>query len=109
MFDQFFTNGMSLFETIYLGAKLFDINAQPNVFSRDFFESWQNPPDDFALDLYALYMAQKAGLKIIRFDVLFPERLYGESHWNNGSIQAKWKFIKRTIAFSANLKKNGIK
>ena len=54
-------------------------------------------------------MAQKAGLKIERFDVLFPERVHGESHWNNGSIKAKWKFIKRTLDFSVKLKKAGIK
>lgn len=108
-FDQFFTSGMSLFETIYMGVKLYDVNAQPNVFSKEFFESWKNPPKDFALDLYALYMAQKAGLKIRRFDVLFPERLHGESHWNNGSFKAKWKFIKRTLDFSVKLKKSGMK
>ena len=107
--DRFFTGGMSLFETIYLGVKLYDINAQPNVFGREFFETWKNPPKDFALDLYALYMAQKAGLEIKRFDVMFPERIHGESHWNNGSLKAKWKFIKRTLEFSVKLKKAGIR
>ena len=107
-FDQFFTSGMSFFETVYMGVKLYDVNAQPNVFSKEFFETWQNPPKDFALDLYVLYMAQKAGLKIERFDVLFPERQHGESHWNNGSFKAKWKFIKRTLDFSVKLKKSGI-
>ena len=38
IFDQFFTMGMSAFETIYLGKKLWDINAQPNIFHRSFFE-----------------------------------------------------------------------
>ncbi len=109
VFDQFFTSGMSLFETIYMGVKLYDVNAQPNVFSREFFESWQNPPKDFSLDLYALYMAQKLRLKVERFDVQFPERIYGESHWNNGSLKAKWKFIKRTLDFSFKLKKQGIR
>ncbi len=108
LFDQFFTRGMSLFETIYLGVKLHDVNAQPNVFSKEFFDTWQNPPRDFALDLYALYMAQKSGMLIKRFDVLFPERLHGASHWNNGSLKAKWKFIKRTLEFSVKLKKSGI-
>jgi glycosyltransferase involved in cell wall biosynthesis len=107
-FDQFFTSGMSLFETVYMGVKLYDVNAQPNVFSREFFESWQNPPRDFALDLYALYMAQKKNLQIERFDVVFPKRLHGQSHWNNGSIKAKWKFIKRTLDFSMKLKKMGV-
>lgn len=109
IFDQFFTSGMSLFETLYMGVKLYDINAQPNVFSREFFDSWQYPPKDFALDLYVLYMAQKAKLAIERFDVVFPKRIHGESHWNNGSIRAKWKFIKRTLDFSMKLKKSGMR
>lgn len=107
LFDQFFTSGMSLFETIYMGARLYDINAQPNVFSRNFFDTWQNPPKDFALDLYALYMAQKSGLRIERFDVVFPKRLHGTSHWNTG-LASKWKFIKRTVDFSRKLKRGGV-
>ncbi len=109
LFDQFFTSGMSIFETVFLHEKLSDVNAQPNVFSRTFFETWENPPEDFSLDLYALYMARKAKLNVKRFEVLFPERLHGESHWNNGSLKAKWKFIKRTLDFSIKLKKEGIK
>lgn len=103
-FDEFFTIGMGIFETIYLQAPLWDINAQPNVFHRSFFESWENPPYDFSLDLYALYMAKKKGLEIKRFDVRFPPRIHGESSWNTG-LKAKWKFIKRTIHFSIELKK----
>jgi len=104
-FDQFFTMGMSAFETIYLGTKLWDINAQPNIFHRSFFDSVKNScPKDFSLDLYFLYMAQKNGLEIIRFDVVFPERIHGSSSWNDG-FASKWKFIKRTLDFSFKLKK----
>ena len=109
LFDQLFTSGMSIFESIYLGKKLYDINAQPNIFSRQFFESWQNPPDDFSLDLYALYMARRAKLDVRRIEVVFPPRIHGESHWNNGSLSAKWKFIQRTLNFSKKLKKEGIR
>lgn len=104
LFDVFFTAGMSLFETCYLHTKLYDINAQPNIFPKVFFDEWKNPPYDFSLDLYALYMARKKNLKVIRFPVLFPERIYGHSKWNTG-FQAKWKFIKRTMEFSVKLKK----
>jgi glycosyltransferase involved in cell wall biosynthesis len=105
IFDQFFTIGMSLFETIYLSTKLWDINAQPNIFHRSFFESIKdNCPKDFSLDLYFLYMAKKKKLNIIRFDVMFPDRINGSSHWNTG-IVSKLKFIKRTVQFSAKLKK----
>jgi len=104
IFDQFFTMGMSAFETIYLGKKLWDINAQPNIFHKSFFEKLTNIPKDFSLDLYFLYTAQKQGLEVIRFDVLFPERIHGESSWNTG-LASKWKFIKRTFDFSFKLKK----
>ncbi len=105
LFDQFFTIGMSLFETLYLKTKLWDINAQPNIFHKSFFNSIKNTcPKDFSLDLYFLYMAQKKNLKIVRFDVVFPARIHGESSWNTG-LSSKWKFIKRTIDFSLKLKK----
>ena len=102
--DEVFTMGMSFFETIYMGHSLWDINAQPNIFPRSFFESWNNPPHDFSLDLYALYQARKQNMKIERFKVIFPPRLHGESSWNTG-FASKWKFIKRTFEFSIKLKK----
>jgi glycosyltransferase involved in cell wall biosynthesis len=49
--DVFFTVGMSVFETLLLARPMWDINAQPNIFSRRFFESWADPPEDFSLDL----------------------------------------------------------
>ena len=104
LFDEFFTVGMSIFESLYLGTKLSDINAQPNVFHKSFFASWDNPPHDFSLDLYVFYLARKQGLEIIRFAVPFLKRQHGSSKWNTG-ILAKWKFIKRTIKFSIELKK----
>lgn len=106
--DMLFTNGMSLFESIYLGKKLIDINAQPNMFSRSFFETWQAPPYDFSLDLYVLYMAKRKGMKVVRFPVEFPKRIYGSSKWNTG-IKSKFRFIKRTIQFSVALKKRGVR
>ena len=40
LFDRIFTVFMSIFETILLGKILSDINAQPTIFSRKFFETW---------------------------------------------------------------------
>ena len=103
-FDQIFTSGMSFFESIYLGKTLWDINAQPNIFHNSFFKDLTNIPKDFSLDLFLLYKAQIHNLEIIRFDVTFPERIHGESSWNNG-FSSKWKFIQRTLEFSFKLKK----
>ena len=78
----------------------------PNLLClQKFFKSWQNPPNDFALDLYSYYLAKKNNLKILRFPVKFDKRLYGSSKWNFG-LNSKFKFIKRTIIYSINLKHN---
>lgn len=103
-FDEIFTLGMGIFETIFFRTSMFDINAQPNIFPRSFYEKWNNPPCDFSLDLYVFYMAKCKGLKIKRFDVDFPKRIYGVSKWNTG-IKSKIKFINRTLNFSFKLKK----
>lgn len=102
--DVFFTIGMSIFETVLLRTRLWDINAQPNMFSKAFFESWVNPPYDFSLDLYVYFTAQNQGLPVHRFPVEFGERAHGVSHWNV-NWSAKMKFIRRTIDFSFELKK----
>ncbi len=103
LFDLVFTWGMGVLETLYLGEKLSDINAQPNMFSRSFYEKWIDPPYDFSLDLYAFYLARKKHCRLIRFDVFFPKRIHGESKWNTG-FKSKLKFIKRTLDFSVSLK-----
>jgi hypothetical protein len=95
---------MSFFETLLLVKPLWDINAQPTMFSRQFFETWREPPHDFSLDLFAYYQARMAGLKVHRFPVLFGERAHGVSHWNV-NWAAKRKFISRTVEFSLALKK----
>ena len=103
--DVLFTIGMSLFETVLLKRLFWDINAQPNLFSREFFETWKaDAPKDFALDLFVYFIAQKNGLAIKRFPVKFTERPFGISHWNI-DWKSKMKFIIRTIQFSLELKK----
>ena len=101
--DAFFTIGMSAFESVLLGTPLWDINAQPVLFHRDFFESWQAPPHDFALDLYALHRASRQGLDIKRIPVRFEARQHGQSHWNV-DWASKWRFIRRTVQYSIALR-----
>lgn len=102
--DVVFTLGMSVFETILLRKPLWDINAQPTMFTREFFATWSEPPHDFSLDLYAYYEARRQGLEVHRFPVVFGERAHGTSHWNV-NWAAKRKFIRRTIDFSLELKR----
>jgi glycosyltransferase involved in cell wall biosynthesis len=102
--DVIFTIGMSIFESILLKKLLWDINAQPTFFPRNFFDEWDSPPNDFSLDLFAYHQAKKNNLEVIRFPVLFGKRLHGHSTWNI-DFKSKWKFIKRTIQFSLTLRK----
>lgn len=103
--DIFFTICMSVFETLLLRKPMWDINAQPTMFTRSFFETWISPPNDFSLDLFAYYTAVKQGLKVHRFPVLFGKRAHGISHWNI-NWAAKRKFIRRTFNFSLELRKS---
>ena len=104
IFDTIFTFGMAIFETILLRRVMWDINAQPTLFHRSFFLNLGSPPNDFSLDLYAYYLAIKTGLKIKRFPVKFSKRLYGVSNWNF-SFSSKYRFIKRTLFYSFNLRR----
>ena len=103
-FDVFFTIGMAIFETILLRKVMWDINAQPTMFHKTFFQKWSSPPNDFSLDLYAYYKAKVSSLEIKRFPVLFCQRAHGTSHWNV-SFSAKVRFVKRTLLYSFALQK----
>lgn len=97
--DVVFTVGMAFFETALLRTPMWDINAQPTMFSKQFFDTWDDPPGDFSLDLFAYYTAATQGLRMERFPVYFGERAHGISRWNV-NWQAKVKFIRRTVDYS---------
>jgi glycosyltransferase involved in cell wall biosynthesis len=103
-FDNFFTLGMSIIETIIFRKFLYDINGQPTLFSKDFYLTWKNPPSDFSLDLYAYSMAKFAHMKVKKFRVVFKKRFSGKSSWNNG-IKSRIVLIQKTLKFSINHKK----
>lgn len=100
--DEFFTVGMSFFESILLLTPLWDINAQPNIFSRELFDNLKSSPNDFSFDLFYYYLAVKNNFKIIRFEVSFRNRYYGRSSWNINWL-SKIKFIARTLSFTFKL------
>ena len=103
--DTIFTIGMGCFESIYLGKRLWDINAQPTLINKNLLEKIKTPPFDFSLDLYIYYMARKYNYDIRRVRVVQQPRIEGESSWNNG-IKARMRLIMRTLKFSRQLKRN---
>jgi glycosyltransferase involved in cell wall biosynthesis len=105
LFDAFFTAGMTVVARILLGIEIRDINAQPKLFPRTFLSRMQNPPKDFSLDLYALFIARRHGCKLLYLPVVFGRRLHGEAK-GGGSLSLKWKLTKRTWNFMWQLRRN---
>lgn len=104
--DNIFTFLMGAVCTIILKTTFYDINAQPKIFSRVFYEKIKDKaPNDFSLDLYLLYAARKMHYDIVDFPVLFKKRLYGEAK-GGGSIKTKLKLSIRTFAYILDIKKN---
>ena len=101
--DMAFTWSMAIFESLLLGVRLSDINAQPTIFHRSFFETWHDAPYDFALDLYVYHKAVRDGLSITRFPVRFDLRTSGIG--NNETFDAKIKNSLRALKYSFRLRR----
>lgn len=103
-FDRLFTAGMSVVATSLLRSPLRDINAQPKLFPRAFLHDLTNPPDDFSLDVYALYTANRKGYRVLEVPVRFGKRKVGEAK-GGGSLKGKYRLTKRTFGFLVALRK----
>lgn len=94
----FFTWAMQWMTNILLRTRLHDINAQPKLFSRIFYEQIAaNAPHDFSLDVYLLYHAYKKG-RIETIPVVFKKRMYGEAK-GGGGFKTRIKLIRRTFGY----------
>ncbi|EKD79355.1 MAG: Glycosyltransferase family protein [uncultured bacterium] len=93
-----FTFGMSVIASVVLGKVLYDINAQPKLFHRSLLAQLPNPPDDFSLDLYLLYLANVLGYSTETIAVRFAQRQHGESKWAF-SFKSRYKTVLRTIKY----------
>jgi glycosyltransferase involved in cell wall biosynthesis len=102
--DEIFTSGMSFIASIALGTRLADINAQPKIFHRSFLGKMTDPPLDFSLDLYLLWLAKKEKLQIIEHPVFFAKRQFGEAK-GGGTFQGKIKLVVRTWKYIFALKR----
>ena len=64
-----------------------EINAQPKIFSRDILGYFLNMPEKWTvLDTYVYYQCLKNKIEIIDIEVIFKNRIYGQSKWKNNFI-----------------------
>ena len=106
LIESFFTFGMQLVVWFVLGRYLSDINAQPKLFSRKFYNKYlkKNYPLDFSLDLYAVYQAKANRYEIKILPVYFERRLHGEAKGGGGGWKSRIQLIKRTFKYIFKLK-----
>lgn len=106
LLETFFTFGMQLVASAALGVRLDDVNAQPKLFSRAFYQEFiaNRAPHDFSLDLYLLYQARMHNYRILEVPVYFAKRLHGEAK-GGGSWKTRIKLIKRTFAYIFDLRR----
>ncbi len=104
--EAVFSYGMGLLATLALGTRLTEINAQPKLFSKSFFDKVEkDAPLDFSLDLYLLFKAKRTG-RIIDFPVTFEKRVAGEAKGGSGSsMKVRWKLIRRSFNYIFELRK----
>jgi len=103
--DKILSFGMQILSSLALGMWLSEINAQPKLFPRKLFSTWQNAPLDFSLDLYMLWSARRSGYSIRTIPVYFKQRVYGEAKGGGGGLANRWKLLTRTIRYIFNLRR----
>lgn len=103
IFDNIFTAGMSLISTLFLGQRLWDINAQPKIFHRELMGNLKKAPHDFSLDLYLLFVANRLKMSIKSFPVFFSKRESGTAK-GGGNLKGKYRLIMRTLGYITELR-----
>ena len=108
LLDSILTLGMQFFVIMLLRVNIQDINAQPKMFGRNVLNLLlqNNPPNDFSLDLFLLFIGRKNHISIVDLPVYFNERKYGEAKGGGGNIIIRIKIIFRTLSYIYNIKNN---
>lgn len=107
LLEALFTFGMQVLAALALRVRLSDVNAQPKIFPRNFYENFirEKAPHDFSLDLFLLYQAQVNDYSILEIPVVFAERVHGVAK-GGGSWKTRIKLIRRTINYIFDLRKS---
>lgn len=108
LIETCFSFGMQIVSLLALNIYLSDINAQPKLFSRSYYNKHlkRGYPMDFSLDLFSLYQAKTNGYSIKTVPVYFKKRIHGEAKGGGGGWKMRIKLIKRTFNYIFQLKKN---
>ena len=106
LFDLFFTNAQSVFNTCLFWRKMYDVGAVPVLFNKELLaeSSIDDMANDFSIELYIYKEALRLGYQVIRFKVKLLIREKGNSSWNHG-LRSKIKQSKRIFCDSLKIKR----
>ena len=106
--DLIFSYGLTILSTLIFRKYLFDIHAQPVLFSRNLIKELKYYPDDFSIDLAIYLHAVKKKYKLIRFPVNFnkKKRKFGEGSSDNIIKKLKESLVQLYYSFIILIKLN---
>jgi len=83
-FDGLVSKIHEILASVILGKKMKEINAQPKMFKKSETKYFRNPPCKWTtIDTFFFYKALKKNFKIAEIEVVFKNRIFGESKWKN--------------------------
>jgi len=86
-FDGIVSRFHEKLSSLILGFEMKEINAQPKIFSKDVIKYLTNMPKKWTtLDTYAYYRCLNNKVTIVEMEVVFKNRIYGESKWKNNFL-----------------------
>jgi hypothetical protein len=78
----------SVAQSVLSGTRLFDTGGTPTALHKDnpLLKILLNGPKDYSFESFALLMARLEGVKVVRLNVVYGDRLHGSSHWQSGLV-----------------------
>jgi len=76
----------SLAQSVVSGKLMYDTGGTPTALHKDnpLLQVLLNGPKDYSFESFALFVARLGGLKVVRVNVAYGDRLFGSSHWQSG-------------------------
>tara|TARA_A100001011_G_C14189027_1_gene790395 strand:+ start:511 stop:1215 length:705 start_codon:yes stop_codon:yes gene_type:complete len=98
LLDRIFTYLMSLLVFLTTRKHILDINAQPKIFSKNFYTDKNSYSKDFLFDLDFLLSIKKKKIDIVEKTITIQDRKFGKAK-GGGSFYGKLKLSIKTIIY----------
>jgi len=95
--EKLFSYNLDRLAGIIMNGPMEDINGQPKLFSKEFYEyHLKQGPRDLTFDVYLMARALKSNRQALTVPVYFAERTAGVSSWNT-TIWSRIKMVTRFL------------